>query len=270
MALIDFPDVPDLPGVPALPRSPQFTPQVQAILGQLEGVLFDLVNQPPVWGVFFNGKKIINPTSICAVEHKNVANVPTFPVEGGIFANYNKVSNPYTTTVRMIKSGLEIERIEFLNSIDRAIKSLDNYNIVTPEHVYLNCNLTGYDYRRESSNGAYQVIVDLDFTEVRIVQSVYTQNGLVKSPKEPSGAVTKSTGIVQPKKIETQKPQPTIGQSVVRVISGWWDKMVNRPNKSISTKGLKYDMATIHDKDEILKSRHIEFTNLYPLPDRIK
>lgn len=201
-----YPNVPDLPGVPALPRSPNFPPVAASVLGLIEGTIWQALTAAPVWGIYQSGAGasstffdrlkaalpqigvagfILNPSSgtpglvaqadsVIDLGYRNENRISSFPVQAGSFANYNKVNNPYEVMVRMTRGGTVADRTSFLSAIDSASKSLDLYDVVTPEKTYTNANIQGYSYRREARNGANLMIVDLILIEIRQVQPLYS------------------------------------------------------------------------------------------------
>jgi hypothetical protein len=187
-----FPNVPFLRGVPNLPRSPQFPPEIQAILGIAEGAMWQQLTRGPVWGIFgADFVPVAYADSILDFDYRNESRISSFPVQNGSFANYNKVNNPYESRVKMVIGQTKERRQAFLTAVDKAAKSLDLYNIVTPERTFINANIQGYNYRREAYNGAYLLIVELELIEIRQVALKYSkvnqeQN---KNQKDVSNAI---------------------------------------------------------------------------------
>ena len=222
MALIPKPPYPNVPlttGVPSLPRLAELPQQVQSIFGILESALWDKVGRKPVWGIFDQqGKPVAIADSVLDLSYRNESKISGFPVQAGSFANYNKVNNPYEARVTLIKGSNNsinpltnsilnngssvVGRGDFLKAIDEAAKSLELFNIVTPERNYLKANIEGYDYRRESSNGANLLIVELRLIEIREVTAKYAQSKekpTTENSKEASAKPTQTSGNVQAK-----------------------------------------------------------------------
>lgn len=206
-----YPNVPKLPGVPQLPRSPNFPPVVQSVLGKVEGVIWAAINAGPVWGIFnAAGKPVVQPDSVYDLNYRGEYRISDFPVQAGTFASYNKVAMPYESGIRLTKGGTEKDRIEFLLDIEAALATVELFTIITPERSYLNANLYRMGFRREARNGAYLLVVDVLFREIRQVVTQYstltTQNS-----QQASGVPIANTGRIQ-------AAQPV--QSVLRKIAG--------------------------------------------------
>ncbi len=231
MALIPkppFPNVPKLPGVPQLSRNPLQAPTALVpliALGAAAGALWKSIFAKSGWGIYkslnpnssvaakpANGngqldevviaakrKPVVVPDSFLELSYRNEYDVSDFPVQDGAFASYNKVSNPFETTLRMSKGGNVDARKKFLESIENIIGTLDLYDIVTPERSYLNVNLVRFELSRRGAGGAYFFSeVDLSFREIRQVSSVYTTTAVVtQDAQDPSAASVTNTGSVQ-------------------------------------------------------------------------
>ncbi len=127
------------------------------------------------WGVFNQrGIPLLLADNVASVKFENKSQVSAAPVENGAFAAYNKVADPFKASVMMTKaSGGVAERSAFLALLDTFAHSTDLYMIITPEAVYPNCAITGYDYIREAGNGARMLKVNVHFQEVRLVRAEY-------------------------------------------------------------------------------------------------
>jgi hypothetical protein len=204
MPFIDFPNVPNVAGVPALLRSVTVpTPQVLEV-GALGALTSLLGFGPPVWGVFdLSGNKVLDPDSFLSFEYRNQARVSDYPQEQGAFSTYNKVQTPFDVRVRMAVGSDQASREAFLAKVDSMLKSIELFNVVTPEATYVNTTLEAYDYRRQTTNGATLLIVDLAFLEVRVTATAQFSAAASSNPlpadqvKSPSGADPISDGQVQ-------------------------------------------------------------------------
>lgn len=204
MPFIDFPNVPNVPGVPAIARSIT-VPTPQALEVGAAGTLTDLLGfSAPVWGVFDqNGNKVLNPDSFLAFDYRNASRVSDYPQEQGAFASYNKVSTPYDVRVRMAIGADQASRTAFLAQCELMLKSIDLFNVVTPEATYINATLENYDYRRETNNGATMITVDMAFKEVRITATAQFSASASSTPlaadqvQSPGAADPVSDGQVQ-------------------------------------------------------------------------
>jgi len=222
MSLIPFPSIPKLPGVPSIPRSPNFPPLVQAGLGLIQGALWSALQSDTRWGIFDqSGNPLANPSqltgvtadivgalgfgttySTSSVDYQKAVQVSDFPIEKGSFANYNKVELPGEPSVILALSGTENDRAKFLSEIDKACKSVDLYNVVTPEATYKDYSLVSYRYGRHQDHGATLLVVELMLREIRQVSAQYVnssnQSDNVNKPKNPDATPTTSAGKVQP------------------------------------------------------------------------
>lgn len=207
MSLISFPDVPNVPGVPALNRS-----ALTVLLGASSVVrLADAFGLPlgiakPIWGIFDkSGNEVLFPDSFLGIEYKNGSRVSDYPVEKGSFASYNKVDTPWDIRIRMAVGSSVEARSAFLSTIDsRMLHTVELFDIVTPEFVYISGTLDNVDYRRDSKNGVSLLTVELMFTEVRETggqQFSAADNGAAPIPasdtQSVSGASPISDGQVQ-------------------------------------------------------------------------
>lgn len=195
-----YPNVPNLPGVPALPRSPNFPPVVQAALGFGEGILWQMLSASPNWGIFLAGTntRLVNADSVLTVGLRAEAKISKFQVEQHAFADYNKVQLPDLPTVQLTKGGTVGDRQAFLADIDAAKKSTLLVDVLTPEKVYRNCNISSYNYQRRSSDTANFLIIEIHLEEIRQVASSYTTATVVKNP---AAAAANNGGKVQPAKV---------------------------------------------------------------------
>ena len=239
MAIISkspFPNIPDSPGVPAIPRGAALPGIVQSIFGIIEGQFWQNIGRQQVWGIFDKeGTPVAIADSVLDVSYRNESKISGFPVQAGSFANYNKVNNPFEARVTLVKgsnssqnplenniflNGLSaVGRGDFLKAIDEAAKSLDLYTIVTPERNYINANIEGYDYRRESGNGANLIIVELRLIEIRQVTPQYAQTTAGKpdtsKAQEPQAKPSTNSG-----KIATKVPGETVAYKIGQWVKG--------------------------------------------------
>ena len=190
MPLIPYPDIPLLAGVPALARRAGQTiasPQIQSasVAKNLGAVK---------WGIFdASGNEVLIPDSFIDFEYKNERKIPTYPIEEGSFASYNKVSVPYDLRLTVTCGGKDSRSREgFLGTIEDMMASINVYNIVTPNANYQGASLVHYDYRREARQGLSLLIVQLWFQEVRVAQPS------TPTTAQPSGASLANNGQVSP------------------------------------------------------------------------
>ena len=153
------------------------------------------------WGIFGqNGIPLLLSDNVTSVKHQNTSKVSNAPVERGSFASYNKVRDPFTVTVQMTKgSGGVFMRGAFLALLDALANSTDLFLVITPEAVYPNMAITGYDYAREASDGARLLKVNIHLTEVRQVTVKYTKT------KSEGAQAQQDGGKVQPKPVQNNE-----------------------------------------------------------------
>lgn len=199
MPLIPFPNVPDVPGVPALPRTVVIPPS-DGISGAVLSALAQAI--APVWGIYQAGQLALQPDSFVGLDFRNESRVSDYPQEPNTFASYNKVATPFDVRVRMAIAADRATRTNFLATCETMVRSVDLFDVVTPEATYLNATLISYDYRREVQNGVSMLVVDLSLREVRVVaQSMYSASGnqplAAEQVKSVNGASPQSTGQVR-------------------------------------------------------------------------
>jgi hypothetical protein len=196
-------NVPRVPGVPNLssysivPAALLLADQVGALLGF----------QRVIWGIYFNGFPIIDFDSFLAMDLRQDNPISDYPVELGGFQSYDKVQLPIEIRVRLAAGGSVASRALFLQSIEAVMNTVDLYDIVTPERVYLGYNFTHRDFRRAADQGNGLITVDLWLTEVR-----ESQQAAFVNTQTPSGAGQQNIGNVQ--------PQGGTGTVTIRSFSG--------------------------------------------------
>jgi hypothetical protein len=119
--------------------------------------------------------------------------IPTYKIEQGGFASYNKVTNPFTARVTMAIGQTTALRAGFLSAVAALCDSTDLVTIVTPEVSYPSANISQYEYRRRESNGSTLLVVELMIQEIRI-----STDTMFSSTAAPNGAGQVSGGTVQP------------------------------------------------------------------------
>lgn len=229
MPNVQFPNVPNYPGVPLLVRPAQIvvaqTPALAIGLGTLENFLIGALQQAPRWGIFdSDGNQLgIDPAGTASIlaqlgsaaeslltgqsdavlstfrfDFVRETRVSNFQVEGGGFANYNKVILPAAPQVTLILEGSESDRTNFLNAIDDACQSTDLFNVVTPEVTYVDYNLTRYSYRRTASQGATLLMVEVSMEEIRQVSATFAVVATpINNPANPAAVPQANNGITQ-------------------------------------------------------------------------
>lgn len=227
MPTIKYPNVPLYDGVPALLRPVKAAvaavPAIAVSLGTLQALLGSAMQQAPAWGIFdAEGNQLgVSSTasltvldaianqvtgdtgtvlSTLAFDYTKESRVSDFPIEGGSFANYNKVELPGAPVITLALEGSEDDRTNFLNAVDAACKSTDLFSVVTPEVTYANHSLERYNYRRTASKGATLLMVEVTLREIRTVSATYTTAATspIQSPQNPAATPQVSNGMTQP------------------------------------------------------------------------
>ncbi len=122
------------------------------------------------WGIYDpdTNEPVLIADSVVSFGYKKEYKISDYPIELGTFANYNKVDLPFLATVRMTMGGNQLDRADFLDRLVEIGTSTQLYNVVTPEHVYLNANIIDYDYTRTANSGAGLIIADIKLMEIRL------------------------------------------------------------------------------------------------------
>lgn len=219
MPTIPFPDIPAYPGVPPIPRSGLASPLLAIGIGAVTSVLASALQKPSQWGIYdssgnqlgvSSGSTSILQAIVSQVtgatgpvlstytfDYTKEVRASDFPVEGGKFANYNKVERPANPVVVLSLSGTQADRTKFLNALDAAVKSTNMYSVHTPEVTYINYTLERISLRRAADKGGNLLTVEVSLQEVRQVSAAFSQTGPIASPKDPGAASPVDSGKVQ-------------------------------------------------------------------------
>ncbi|MDS7935673.1 hypothetical protein RMB03_17370 [Acinetobacter sp. V91_7] len=150
------------------------------------------------WGIFSEyGVPIIMVDSVLSVKHSSSSKISNAAVEKGKFASYNKVNEPYKATVQLSKgSGGTLQRGTFLAQIETLKKSTLKFHVVTPDYVYTNASIVGFDHARTAEDGAQLLKVNVQLEEVQEANMDYR----FEEVQNPSDAKVKDIGEQEPKK----------------------------------------------------------------------
>lgn len=235
MPNIPYPDIPPYPGVPALVRAANVPAVIQVALGEIQTTLASAMQSQVQWGIFdsqgnqlglvsqSNGlfKSIIQSItsnapvlSTNSVEYTQDTKISDFPVETGGFASYNKVVLPALPRVTLVLGGSQADRSNFLNQIDAACLSINQYFVITPETVYGPVSMERYNFVRRSERGATLLALEISLKEIRqVTASFSTVQTPISSPQNPAATPQTNSGLVQP-----QAPP----QSVLKSLYNLW------------------------------------------------
>jgi len=151
-AILSMRDILNPPGVPVLADS---GPEVQA----------DIAQQ---WGLYDqSGLPAVIADNVQSLEVTLDAQISDFPVENGGFASYNKVIRPFDIRLAMTRGGSVEDRQSFIQQVQEAWQSLDLFNVVTPEVVYLDVNVVGVRRLVESDRGVGLMMLEVMLRKVR-------------------------------------------------------------------------------------------------------
>jgi hypothetical protein len=172
-----YPNVPALPGVPQLLRSALGVPANNVTLGpQVQSALFGAVAAGPTWAILdANLNPVIVPDSFLNFDIRKEWKLSDYPVQQGSFASYNKVIQPFETSVRFSKGGNLSARTQFLNQIEAIEGDTNLYTVVTPEKAYPSVNVTRSEITRRGAEGAFFLCeVDVYFRQIIEVTATYS------------------------------------------------------------------------------------------------
>lgn len=209
-----FPDVPNVLGVPALRRELTAKQTTRLVISRiLSRILLSRFTRSGVWGLYKADGTLIQADSVVSLDFKATSKVSEVPLQSGSFAAYNKVQMPDLETLRLVKTGTDSARNQFLLLIDAAKKSTDLYSIVTPEKTYIDATIEEYSYKRTAQDGVSMLIVDINFKQIRQVRPAFSTVKL-EDAKTPTGLTPQSGGVVQALPVPPAKSQS--------IISGFW------------------------------------------------
>lgn len=201
-----YPNVPLSPGVPPVVRSPSAPPTPDPPRATGDATSTTVAGQSstaPQWGIFDTGNNpIIAPDTILAVDFKRDYSTPDYPIEDGGFETYNKVARPFEAKFTMAKGGSIAARQNFIAILELITADLRLYNVVTPEHTWLNANVTHWDYDRKADRGATLITVNVWLREIRVAPAP-----AFKATKTAAAQAPVAGGTVQ-------AATPTFAQSV--------------------------------------------------------
>lgn len=178
-----------LPGLPALPASVTVFQQATLLIADALTLASALVR--PQWGIFLAGVPVILADNVVTLEYSQDWRLSTYPQEQGAFATYNKVAMPFSAKVRFSTGGTVQDRQAFLLSVAVIAGNLLIYDIVTPEQVYLHCNVVHYDYKRAAHD------VGLIAVDVWLEEIVLAGAATFSNTQDPTGSARVDNGLVQ-------------------------------------------------------------------------
>ena len=184
-------NVPNAPGVPPVLFNPltAFVPSLMtedsyAYFGDTFG---------PQWGIFVGGQAIITADTVLAFDYRQEWVVADYPLEEGSFESYDKVATPFQGRFQFAAGGTQANREALLASIAAIAGDLNLYDIVTPEVIAPNVNVTHYDYRRTALSGRGLLVIDVWVNEIRVQAN---PSGATVSPSGAGHAITRLDALL--------------------------------------------------------------------------
>ena len=149
------------------------------------------------WGLYNEyGVPLLLSNHVVGIQYNNGSSLADAPLEKGSFASYNKVANPYTAVVQLVKGdGSVAERNLWLAQIEAYARTPIKFYIVSPEFVYINACIESISYSRSAQEGQQLIRVNIALREVREVKVDYASEEVAKA----DDAKTVDSGNVQPK-----------------------------------------------------------------------
>ena len=190
--MVDIVPIAPAAGLPDLDFGPISVASVAPLLSDAISVLAAFGPQP--WGIYSDGEPVVIADTVLDLGYSKTYTISDYPIEDGGFASYDKVEQPYEGRVRFASGGSPDVRAALLASIEGIVGDLNLYDVVTPDEVYVNANLTRQEYRRtQSEAGGSLLQVDVTLQEVRILSGDMTTD-----TADPASSDQQNGGTVQP------------------------------------------------------------------------
>ena len=154
-----------------------------------------LFNDPPVWGVYIDDVVAIECDGATTVDVHFESSIANAPQEGGKLLSYNKVKQPYSAHITLIMGGDIIARDKFISDLLKYRDNLQLLSIVTPDHVYNNCNIVSVAFARNPDRGYQLISADVGLQEVMIATAIEN-----KETADENGKKQQNNGQVEAKK----------------------------------------------------------------------
>lgn len=220
MAKIPFPNIPDVPGVSDIPiNTGNIIPSsadlsVTNIIGAVRSGSFLSAYQTLFglrYGIYKDGWPVLEVDTITEVNVSNQSQISEFPIEGGAFSSYNKVSLPSSYSMNLIKTNSLIgsDKTDVINVLQGLLRPVNqNYllnetlfvgndyanadiqfvDVVTPDKTYANVQLESFNIEESNETGV-ALMISASFRE--IMQPIDRSNS---NSFDPSGAGKESLG----------------------------------------------------------------------------
>lgn len=164
-------------GIPTLLKK---APKAAAIslIGSAVGKLTDFLFGGPKWNIYKTGTSTlaVKVSSIVELDVAGESSASDYPIETGSFVSYNKVLSPNTFIVRVTQDGKESDRSTLVKWLELNVGTTDTFDIICPEHTWLNSTLVRYRTVRTAESGPSMLTVDCYFQQVRELPAKYSQS----------------------------------------------------------------------------------------------
>jgi hypothetical protein len=178
-------------GLPTLKTAISFPTHVSTAVKAVTS----LFNEPPIWGIYIDDLPAIVCDGAVTADIHLEASISNAPQEGGKLLSYNKVKQPTSSHITLIKGGDDIERDKFISDLIRLRNDLQLLSVVTPDQVYTNCNIISVSIARNPDRGYLLVSADIGLQEV-LIATVTTD----KPTADSNGKSQQNNGQVEAKK----------------------------------------------------------------------
>lgn len=196
-----MPQVPNLPGVPTLASYSSFVGT--RLIADTIAFITSLFRTE--WGAFKNGIAVIRADNVVDLSFKQDWSISNYPIEQGGFESYDKVNSPFEVRIRFSSGGPTIDRQNIIKSVSSVCKSIDLFDIVTPEATYTGVNMMHFDYQRAADRGAGMIVVDTWWMEIReTAQAAFSNTKAPSGSSSVSGGTTPTTAATAPEVLLVQ------------------------------------------------------------------
>jgi len=188
---VTFPNVPNLPGVPPLLRDTSAAP-FDASARLTADTAKVAAPAARTWGIYnATGARVLDVDSVLQVEFNSEYDLPTYPLEQGSFATYNKVEKPFRVMMRVARGGTDAAIRAFKDALDRIKGSLELFTVVTAQYSHVGVNVATVGYKRASDAGVSQVTADITLQQIRTTAAT-----AFTTTAEPAGANVQDLGQI--------------------------------------------------------------------------
>lgn len=147
---------------------------------------------PPVWGLYFDGIPVVPADSVVSFNFKQSETISDFPVEGGGFESYNKVTVPFDARFRFATGGTLLQRQAMIDALRAIVSDTNQYDVVTPDQVFLGVNVVNIGYSRTADSGLGLIVADVWTLQVQTTPVISLADVI-----NPSNAGQLNGGVVQ-------------------------------------------------------------------------